>query len=688
MNGFMKLSERLSRHFIFNVVRRGMTVLIPVVLVGSIAQAIISFPAPGFEEWITNVFGGVLFTILSYIRNFSFSYFSVMLSISISTSYVLEKSEPLEISVFAPPAACIAYLIIARIDMGGETVKLGTQGSFWALGISLIVTWAYLKLVHSRLGNVWNIAAGHDIFYRGAMRALLPLLVIIICTASLSYFIYDVCGIDNLTFWLGEHIDKVLNSLHSDFAELFASTFLIHLLWFFGIHGSNVLEPFMTAHTAVGTNIIFSKTFFDVFVIMGGCGTSVCILIAILAFSKHGKFKNLARYAALPVFLNINEMITFGLPIIWNPILLVPFMLVPLEGMVVAYFAIRFGLVAPVVSEVVWTTPIIFSGYFATKSISGAILQIVIVTLGTLTYIPFLKMHERFDESRVKTQVRKMTELLQESEVSGEDVTFLEHSDSLGVTANMLMNDLRTAVAGRQPYLVYQPQYTADGTCIGAEALLRWRHPTAGFIYPPLIIYLAKKGGFLPELETNIFDIACNALKQIEATVGAGNTYKVSVNITARSLKWEGLEDCIAEAVKRFDVEPGKLWIEITEQDLLSKDQENTKKIARLREKGHKFFIDDFGMGKTSIFYLQSMLFDGVKIDGSLIRTIIDDKTSREIVSSVIDLSGKLGMKVVAEFVETKEICELLDKFGCDYYQGYYFSKPIGLSEFLKRLEK
>ena len=107
MNGFMKLSERLSRHFIFNVVRRGMTVLIPVVLVGSIAQAIISFPAPGFEEWITNVFGGVLFTILSYIRNFSFSYFSVMLSISISTSYVLEKSEPLEISVFAPPAACV-----------------------------------------------------------------------------------------------------------------------------------------------------------------------------------------------------------------------------------------------------------------------------------------------------------------------------------------------------------------------------------------------------------------------------------------------------------------------------------------------------------------------------------------------------------------------------------------------------
>ena len=292
----------------------------------------------------------------------------------------------------------------------------------------------------------------------------------------------------------------------------------------------------------------------------------------------------------MPVFLNINEIVTFGLPIIWNPTLFIPFMLVPIESTIIAYLAIKLGLVAPVVSEVMWTTPIIISGYFATRSISGALLQIFIVALGTATYLPFLRVHEGFETRRLKMHVSTITDMLRVSETTGEDVGFLERTDSLGVTANMLMNDLRNAVEGRQPYLLYQPQFKADGTCIGAEALLRWRHPTAGFIYPPLIIYLAKKGGFLPELETHIFDMACNAIKQTDAMTG--KPFKISVNITATSLKWKGLEDCISDTIKRCGITEDKLWIEITEQDILSKDKENADKITRLREKGHKFLID------------------------------------------------------------------------------------------------
>ncbi|MBQ9518751.1 MAG: PTS sugar transporter subunit IIC/EAL domain-containing protein [Firmicutes bacterium] len=684
MDRFIRLSDRLSRPFILNVVRRGMTVLIPMVLAASLSLAIICFPLPAFETWFQTFMGGFIYQILSYIKDFSFSYFSVMLVISISISYVLESGEPIETSVFAPPAACISFLLISRASEGDVAVKLGTQGSIWALVISLLVSWGYNKLIHSKLGNIWNIPAGHDTFFRGAMRSFLPLVVVITCSALASYFLYDVCKIDNITYWLGDNTDKLLNSLHSGFAEVIASAFIIHLLWFFGIHGSNVVEPFMSANTAVGHDIIFSKTFFDVFVLMGGCGTSVCIILAILIFCKRGKLKNIARAAALPVFLNINEIITFGLPIIWNPILLIPFMLVPLEASVIAYSAIKFGIVAPVVSEVTWTTPIIASGYIATRSISGSLLQIVIIILGALTYAPFLRMHEESEKIRIKNNVAKLIKMLREAEENGEDASFLDKTDALGVTANMLMNDLYTAVEGRQPYLVYQPQFKADGTCIGAEALLRWRHPLGGYIYPPLIIYLAKKGGFLDKLEEHIFDMACNAIKQTEAMTD--KPFKMSVNITARSLKWDGLEDCIAQKMEKCGVTADKLWIEITEQDLFSRDEEDIEKITRLREKGHKFFIDDFGMGRTSIFYIQSELFDGVKLDGGLVKGILNDNTSREIVSSVIDLSNKLGMTVIAEFVETKEICEILDELGCDYHQGYYFSKPVGLEEFQRRL--
>ena len=686
MNGLIKLSDKLSRPFILNVVRRSMTVLIPMVLAASLSLAIIAFPVPEFTQWLQSFMGGFVYALLSYIKDFSFSYFSVMLVISISISYVLECGESIETSVFAPPAACISFLLISRANAGDAAVKLGTQGSFWALVIALFVSWSYNKLVHSKLGNVWNIPAGHDTFFRGAMRSFLPLVVIMTGSALFAYFLYDICKIDNITYWLGDMIDKVLNSLNSDFIEMIASAFIIHSFWFFGIHGSNIVEPFMATHTAVGPDIIFSKTFFDIFVLMGGCGTSVCIIAAILIFLKRGKLKNIARSSLLPVLLNINEIITFGIPIIWNPIMLIPFMLVPIEASVIAYTAVKFGIVAPVVSEVTWTTPIFVSGYFATGSISGSILQLVIIVFGTLTYVPFLRAQEAREKQTIKNHVKELTALLRQAEANGEDAYFLDRTDALGVTANMLMNDLYTGVKGRQPYLVYQPQFKADGTCIGAEGLLRWRHPLGGFIYPPLIIYLAKKGNFLPELEEHIFDMACNAIKQTEAM--SDKPFKISVNITARSLKWDGLEDCIERKLQECGVSPDKLWIEITEQDIFSRDQDDTEKITRLRQKGHKFLIDDFGMGRTSVFYMQSELFDGVKLDGSLVKGIIDDNASREIVSSVIELSNKLGMMVIAEYVENKEICDVLDEIGCDYHQGYYFSKPVGLEEFWKRLNE
>ena len=122
----------------------------------------------------------------------------------------------------------------------------------------------------------------------------------------------------------------------------------------------------------------------------------------------------------------------------------------------------------------------------------------------------------------------------------------------------------------------------------------------------------------------------------------------------------------------------------MTEQDILAKTEEVNRKIRSIREKGHKFLIDDFGVGKTSILYLQTKMFDGVKIDGFLTKTLLTDNVSRQIVTSVIDLSNKLGMCVIAEFVERKEECDLLDELGCTWYQGYYFSKPVMFEQFEK----
>ncbi len=675
--------NKLSEHFVVRVIRRGMMSLIPMVITASLSLAVLCFPIVSFQHFLIRFCGGFFYHLLEYVKDFSFSFFSVMLTIAISYSYVIEKKETIESAIFAPIASCVSFLLICHIGMEENVSNLGAQGCFLAIFVAFFVSAGYVALVRKGIGRWISSSYGQDLVYRKAMQAAIPMAILMLGTALASYLIFDVCHISNFNQWLGMKVEHFLQGINSDFLTAVLCTLMIHLLWFLGIHGSNAMEVVVNAHIEIQPDVIFNKTFLDVFVLMGGCGTSICILLAVLCFSRYKKTKNLMKTAALPVVLNINELITFGLPIIWNPMMFVPFLAVPLECTVISYAAFKLGLVAPIVTAVNWTTPALFSGYLACgHSVSGIVLQVVNITAGVFTYLPFVRIYERYDEHRVKDQIKAITDELKACESSGEDITFLDGRDEIGAAANMLMDELHEAVRNRQLYFMYQPQFEASGKCIGAEALIRWNHPIAGMIYPPLIILLAKRGNFLSEIEYQIFDMACEAIKKIDGITK--EPFKISVNITAKSLRWDGLEDCIQNAVERYGISPEKLWVEVTEQDILAKTEEVNRKIRSIREKGHKFLIDDFGVGKTSILYLQTKMFDGVKIDGFLTKTLLTDNVSRQIVTSVIDLSNKLGMCVIAEFVERKEECDLLDELGCTWYQGYYFSKPVMFEQFEK----
>ena len=233
--------------------------------------------------------------------------------------------------------------------------------------------------------------------------------------------------------------------------------------------------------------------------------------------------------------------------------------------------------------------------------------------------------------------------------------------------------------------MLYQPQVDADGKCVGAEANLRWNHPVYGMIYPPLIIYLAEDGGILPELEDYIVDTVCHAIQKVKSRYHS--TFKISVNFTAHSLLGD-IESCINNAMKKYDVRPQELWIEITEQDVLLQVDTVTEKMKRLRAAGHKLLIDDFGMGHTSLLYLNSHTFDIVKLDGSLVRDLLINETNQTIVRSIVELTDKLGMRVIAEFVETEEQKVVLEKLGCLCYQGHLYSKPVVLESFIAFLNE
>ena len=205
---------------------------------------------------------------------------------------------------------------------------------------------------------------------------------------------------------------------------------------------------------------------------------------------------------------NISEIMLFGLPVVWNPALFVPFIVVPLVNMVVAYGAMAVGLVPPVVVDVSWTTPPLVGGYVVTGSPAGAVLQLVCIALGTVLYLPFLRRYERLADDHARVQYEALLASFQDDERAGRSVELVAAAGSLGAVARSLAEDVRAAVGAGAFELRYQPQFDAAGRAVGAEALLRMEHPVYGWLYPPLVIELAKEAGAGGELERAVFERA------------------------------------------------------------------------------------------------------------------------------------------------------------------------------------
>ena len=464
--------------------------------------------------------------------------------------------------------------------------------------------------------------------------------------------------------------------------------FLIHFLWFFGIHGSNLLEqvarsiyvPALTVnqnliHAGFPPTQIFTKTFFDSFVLMGGCGSSLCLVFAIFLLRKNKNQLRIAKFSLFPLLFNINELVVFGLPIVLNPIYVIPFIFVPLLLTVTSFFAVSLGLVPFTVHTVEWTTPIFISGYYATGSFSGCLLQLFNLILGTLCYIPFVKMADNVSVFRLQKNFKNLCAEFKKLERSNKGYCLLGRQDTLGSLAKALAEDLRNKLQGHSITLFYQPQVNYDGTIFCAEALLRWNHPRYGFIYPPLVIALAEESNLIDELGFQIIDQACETIGKLNAL--DLDHFALSVNVTASQLENETFPSRLLASIQKHHISPRSLKIEITEQVALENDRGIREALLAIHNMGVQLEMDDFGMGHSSLLYLKEYPFDTIKLDGSLVQEIVSNPTCRDIISSIIYLSKSLNYQVLAEFVETEEQREILHSLGCDQYQGYLYSQAI-----------
>ncbi|MGP9633902.1 putative bifunctional diguanylate cyclase/phosphodiesterase [Halomonas sp. AOP43-A1-21] len=249
-----------------------------------------------------------------------------------------------------------------------------------------------------------------------------------------------------------------------------------------------------------------------------------------------------------------------------------------------------------------------------------------------------------------------------------------------------LVSDLRAAlISGDQLELHYQTQHhPSTGDLLGMEALLRWRHPQNGMISPGDFIPLAERHGLMAELGSWVIEKAC--AQQSHWQNSGMPKLTIWVNISALQLFQGDLETQLATCLKRYQLKPSQIGLELTESVLIDERAGDMgPRLKALSEQGYAIAIDDFGTGYSSLGYLKRLPVDKIKLDRAFIRELPDSKADAAIVKAVLEMAEGMGLEVVAEGVETQEQCQFLVNAGCSIVQGFYFARPLPAAELEQR---
>ncbi len=247
-----------------------------------------------------------------------------------------------------------------------------------------------------------------------------------------------------------------------------------------------------------------------------------------------------------------------------------------------------------------------------------------------------------------------------------------------------LENDLRQALVRGEFELSFQPQVDArNGRVVGAEALLRWQHPSLGAQSPAQFIQVLEESGLILEVGGWVLAEACHACAQLlEERLVDANNFSLCVNISPLQFRQNNFVERVASSLRESDLPNSMLKLEITEGIVIQNIDDTIAKMLRMKKLGVSFAMDDFGTGYSSLTYLKRLPVEVLKIDQSFVRDATNDPNDAEIIRAIVAMARSLGLEMIAEGVELQEQLDFLQQQGCHLYQGYLYSKPLPLPEF------
>ncbi len=686
--------QRINEQRHLYSIRTAFISTMPVMIVGAYATVLNNLPIAAYQAFMEQTFGAGWRSFGALVWNGTTQVLALLVVCLICANlaewYNNHRNKQVH-SGICGMVGLAAYIIVSlQINGAGALpfAMVGVTGLFVAMVVSVLAGEMFIRLCARRrtlkmLSDDPNAAVPQS--FASVGPALLVITLFALFRMGLVCF-----GVESGLADLFNDIMRTPFSRAGDsFGTGIAYSLFTHLMWLFGIHGNNVLDgvaqsvfvPAMQANTAAvlagaPPPYLITKTLFDVFVYMGGSGTTLALLAALMLFGRGRSYRTLMRFALPNSIFNINEPLIFGIPIVLNPIYALPFVLTPMVMLGTTTLAMSMGLVPYTVAEVNWATPVFVSGYIATGgSWLGVLLQAFNLCLAAMIYAPFVYMAEKMSQMRYQMAYKDLLRLVQ-TEYTVSPRRLINRVDEMGAVARNLANQLDSAIAGGEMYLLYQPIVDAKAGCLhSVEALLRWEHPAHGFVHPMLTIALAEETGRVEELGLWILEQAMAQRRKWSEEGLPG--FHVAVNISTKQLNAPDFHLRVREILRRTDVPAGQLQVEITEMAALTENQATRDNLGALHAAGASIAMDDFGVGHSSLLYLRTQPITTLKIDGSLSREVTDHPENLDIIATIYDLCRLLEVDTIVEYVDNAEQFEKLMGIGTFLIQGYLFSKPL-----------
>ena len=554
-----------------NIIRISLTLTLPIIIAGAAAVLINNFPVPAYQRIMAGIFGEKWRSFGGFIWNGTMAVLSPIMAFSIGYSnaegFNLKNPKDAVHPVISGLLAFSTLLLLTESSAADWAIPynwMAVNGLFAAILAAFLSTELFLLFFRIPKLRIRFFSEEAGTAMTHVFAAMIPAFITFSVFALLRLFM-NFIGINDIHAFIYSTMSRPFKGMGNTLPTALLFNLTRHFLWFFGIHGSNALEPVMneiyvpaagiiTAFVAEGKTppVIFTKTFFDTYVTMGGAGGTLALLGALFMTRKNTGTREIAGISLLPGIFNINETLLFGLPVVLNPVYIIPFTVVPIVLTISSWTAVKTGFLPVSTAEVAWTTPAIISGYAASGSVAGSVMQIINLAISFLIYLPFVRLSEKVVKYRYNSSYSGIRSLQ----------TMLEQKT--GVISHALTNDLLASIGKNEQSLLRNTPYVTFlldldlcfvlGSEITADYLRFNNIDEMTGIKINKLFSRVMPDSWIDDLEKNCLDVITNnSIQMYETEVilldGKNKVFQVTIN-QAR----ERNETCLGVVIVMNDV--------------------------------------------------------------------------------------------------------------------------------------